>query len=367
MNNELSQNTEQFDADLQDRNIDTIQELSEFLTEVKENENSDTALAHALNAQLQVLNAINSPSLSCSVYDLMLDSLKKAVEKAKSPEEKKEYQRSAAIMTNSMVFFMEAKLHWEENKWSKTGQELLKNACNLVAESSVALLKIKTGSVILSSDLGIEMFENLMSNVGGFFSKVVDWFAKWGQIEQYEREFYKFLLNLSEKMHKYHDIYGNQALLGELLLRYKNELVKNSNDKTEELRELNPNNSALIIKPFKDKTLMIKNILIVLLSLSSLFNVFLIFNWIGGDSWLESFSDSNLFNPLFNFHFGFLGIHFLLKLIIIGLPMILPITGLKKLGAIKEYEVNKYRSLEANQKYKIKEQYFIELAKMYRY
>ena len=367
MDNELSQNAEQFDADLQSRNISTIQELSGFLTEVKENENSDTALAYALNAQLQVLNAINSPSLSCSVYDLMLDSLKKAVEKTKSPEEKEEYQRSAAIMTNSMVFFMEAKLHWEEDKWSKTGQELLKNACNLVAESSSALLKIKTGSVLLSSDLGIEMFENLMSNVGGFFSKVIDWFGKSQRIEQYEDEFYKFLLNLSDKLHKYHSIYGNQALLGELILRYKDELIIRADDKSKKLKELDPDSPVLKPLPDFKENMMLKYTLIGASILLSLFTLFVVFNWIAGDGWLESFGESALFYPLFNFHFGFLNLHFLIKLLIIVFLIGLSGMGFKGITELSDRAYQKYQILQAEWMYNVNDQYFIELAKLYRY
>ena len=42
----------------------TVDNLSYVLTELRDQEASDSALAYALNAQLQVLGVINSPGLS---------------------------------------------------------------------------------------------------------------------------------------------------------------------------------------------------------------------------------------------------------------------------------------------------------------
>lgn len=346
--------------------IETVDDLSGVLTDVKNQESSDSALAHALDAQLQVLAVISSPGLSASAYDLMFDSLKSAVQKAQTEKEKEEYQRCAAVMTNSMVFFLHAKLYWENDKWSKEGQELLKNACNLVVDSSVALLKIKTGAIMLEGNAAAQMFENLIANAGGLLNRVIDWFGKGDRIEQYANEFQLFLVSLFDKLAKYKKIYGDQVLLSELVLRYKDDLLETAGDKTAGLRRLNPDNQALVpMKEFKDKFAKTRVLFKILFGCLAAFTIFTFFNWVAGDKWLELFGKTFLFEPLFAYHFFFLEFGWFIKLVIIIALAAASQAGFEFIKKRDEMQIFSYQADAENRLLNIADQYYVEIAELY--
>ena len=344
----------------------TVDNLSYVLTELRNQESSDSALAYALNAQLQVLSVINSPGLSISLYDLMIDSLKMAIQKARSWQEKAEYQRCAAIMTNSMVFFLHAKLCWEGDRWSEQGISLLKSACNLVSDSAIALIKIKTGAVLLDDSLGTEMFYNLISNANGFMNKLFDWFVSGDRVAQYQNEFYIFLLRLFDKLERYHTIYGQQVLLKELILRYKDELVFVAGDKSCDLMRLDPNSPFLESPPpFKDRFKLMRSVLSGIPFLLVLVVVFIVFNIFAGDKWLESFGSTALFYPLFSFHFFFLEFSTSIQVsIIIALLVGARLISIRK-NNIGKKALEDYQRDETARIYCIADEYFTEIANLY--
>ena len=324
----------------------TVDNLSYVLTELRDQESSDSALAYALNAQLQVLGVINSPGLSISLYDLMIDSLKMAIQKARSWQEKAEYQRCAAIMTNSMVFFFDARLYWEKNTWNEQGIALLKNACNLVADSSTVLIAKTTKTPVVNNVLGNRMFYSLTSNTNGFFDDLIDWFIKGFRIDKYRSEFHNFLLQLFEKLERYRDIYGRQVLLCELIYRYKGTLAPLAGDKRAGLKRLLPNFWQRI--SFLSVVVYPLLIGVIILLIGGI--IFVIFNWFSGDKWLELFGKTVLFYPLFSFHFFLLNCNTLVK---IGSIIVLLVLFL-----IATLFGNKYFTY-------IADRYFTEIAKVY--
>ena len=314
--------------------ITSIDHLSYVLTELRNQESSDSALAYALDAQLQVLSIINGPKLSISFYDLMLDSLKTAIQRAGNQQEKEEYRRCAAIMTNSMVFFFDARLYWE------------KNTCNLVADSSTVLIAKTTKTPVVNNGLGNRMFYSLTSNTNGFFDDLIDWFIKGFRIDKYRSEFHNFLLQLFEKLERYRDIYGRQVLLCELIYRYKDTLAPLAGDKRAELKRLLPNFwqrisfLSVVVYP-----LLIGAIILLIGGI-----IFVIFNWFSGDKWLELFGKTVLFYPLFSFHFFLLNCNTLIKISIIIVLLVLLL--------IATLFGNKYFTC-------IADRYFTEIAKVY--
>ena len=50
--------------------------------------------------------------------------------------------------------------------------------------------------------------------------------------------------------------------------------------------------------------------------------IFFLFNWWGGDTWLESIESDAVFFPLFSIHFSIVGIPFLLKLLVVILSVL---------------------------------------------
>jgi hypothetical protein len=158
-------------------NVTTVAELSDVLTDLKDKQDSESALAYALKAQLQVLTVVQHPELSSSPFDLMLESLKNAVQRAENEKQKADFQQKAAVMTNSMVFFMEAKLYYEGDKWKKEGQDILKEACGMLAESACALALTPVGGLgaaVIAKKLCASLLQNILSNRGGFITRVIE-------------------------------------------------------------------------------------------------------------------------------------------------------------------------------------------------
>ncbi|MDH8702755.1 hypothetical protein M2138_002126 [Dysgonomonadaceae bacterium PH5-43] len=311
-------------------NVKTIPELSNFLVDLKRKQDSDSALSFALNAQLQVITVVQRINLASSPFDLMLESLKNAVQKSTTEQMKEEYQRRAAIMVNSMIFFMEAKMYYEEDKWEKEGQNILKEGCKMLAETTTDLaLTSVTGGVIPSgftNSLANKLLSDIVSNRGGLISRVIDWVAKSDRIENNKIEFYQFLETSFDKLSKYHSLFGNSLLLHNLILRYKNNLKIYGFDKSAELYAIDPKNKIL-------RQMRIRNRMSSFLRIVSIIAIiFCLFNAWGGDKWVESLANTALFDVAYHFHFWFLDLSWFFQLIIIllaALPLII-LTNSKK-------------------------------------
>jgi len=120
--------------------IESVMDLQNMLTKIQDAQDADSALACSIEAQLQVISVLNSPEMASSPLDNMIQQLEGAVKAAESEEQKKDIQMRASLMATNMVFFMEAKLRYFEDKHSKAGKDLLKNGCNLLAQSAVGII-----------------------------------------------------------------------------------------------------------------------------------------------------------------------------------------------------------------------------------
>jgi predicted nucleic acid-binding Zn-ribbon protein len=202
--------------------VATIPQLKDQLLAMRDAENSDAALTYAVEAQLQVLDVLNSPAMTSSCFELMIESLYKALQKTPDEQQQKELQYRAAIMAQNMIFFMEAKLRYEENKHSEQGKALLKKGCSLLAESASGIMTggISGGVKIMSGKL----FDNLMHE-DGFFNMLFDFITKKERIEKNNKEFDDFIVNFFGKLDRYRSIFGKSILLSELVHRYKERLI----------------------------------------------------------------------------------------------------------------------------------------------
>ncbi|WP_010256936.1 zinc-ribbon domain and TM2 domain-containing protein [Treponema primitia] len=203
--------------------LTTIPQLKDHLMQLSNSRDNDEALALAAKAQLQVLEVINSPAMVSSVFDLMIESLYRAYGKTKNEDETKELQMRASLMVQNMVFFMEAKVRYEEDKFSKQGKELMQKGCSLLAESATSIIAAGPlgGIKIMSSKL----FDDLNSK-NGFFSMLFDFIGKKERVQKIKDEFDVFLVGFTEKLVRYNNIFGKSVLLSELIYRYKDKLIE---------------------------------------------------------------------------------------------------------------------------------------------
>jgi hypothetical protein len=203
--------------------INDIASLQDRLTAIREAEDNDSALTCAIEAQLQVLDTLNSPEMSSSTFDLMIQALNRGLQHVTSESEKKEMQERASIMVVNMVFFMEAKLRYEEDKFSVQGKELLKKGCTLLAQSSSGMLRGGiTGGV---KTLGAKLYDDIANN-GGFFDMLFDFIGKKERLAKSQTEFRDFIFQFIGKLDRYSGIFGKSVVLSEFVLRYKDMMIE---------------------------------------------------------------------------------------------------------------------------------------------
>jgi len=203
--------------------VATIPQLKDQLIAMKDAKSSDAALTYAVEAQLQVLDVLNSPAMTSSCFDLMIESLSRALQMTSEEQQKKELQNRASIMVQNIIFFMEAKLRYEENKHSEQGKVLLKKGCSLLAESASGIMSggLKAGVKIM----GGKLFDDLVKE-DSFFSMLFDFIDKEERIEKNNREFDTFIADFFGKLDRYKNVFGKSILLTELVHRYKDRLIK---------------------------------------------------------------------------------------------------------------------------------------------
>jgi hypothetical protein len=231
--------------------ITTTTQLRSYLESIQSTVNADTMIAYAVSAQLRVLEMIQTVTLTSSVFDLFIEALHHAVQKA-NDEERIDIQRKAAVMVNSFFFFLEARTQMKiielkkelekiENEEIELCKNLIKQACGLLSESSAALLQKSIPGIKFVVNLFADLAEKT-ENGRGFFNDLIDFFFQSSWERSLERrskeekarknlsalwpEFYDFMELSFEKLNRYKELFGKSIVLRELVARYKNKLIE---------------------------------------------------------------------------------------------------------------------------------------------
>ncbi len=346
--------------------ISCIEDMCNYLTCAKVPD-SKKVLREALNTQIKVMQAVSSPELSNRPFDLIFEYLNLAVQNAESVEEKTSYQKHVTYLINTVVFFMEARLYWEKKKFTQEGKKILEQGVDVLVDAFKTVVEVAAildeGEEINIAKLKKDVLDSLISSTGMFLKRCINWFFKKERVAQYQTEFYTLMVNLFKKLDKYKKLFGKQLLLEQLILNYSEKIAYYAGDTTKNLRLINPNNSALKIP--KTPIVLVKCLRGVLWGASvimSIFILFLFFNWVSGDGWLESLSGSVLFTFLFNLHFWFLSFNWFLKLLLFACLGVALRYGIK-------YNIINFKLKESkltNDRFAtIAEQYFIELSEIF--
>jgi uncharacterized Zn finger protein (UPF0148 family) len=216
--------TTQPQAQVQKKQVDSIDGLQKHLSGLKDKE-GETALAYALNAQLQVLEVVQSSNLSTSIFDIMLESLDMAIERTENDSQRKLIQQKAAIMVNSMLFFMEAKIIYQKEKRKEDGVNLLKKACNMLADSAPAIVGLAaTGGASIAVDAN-KIFDSINKD-RSIIDRAVYFFTSGGKIAEMERDFFNFKANVLSKLNVYRVLFGKSILLAEIVDRLGSDMLE---------------------------------------------------------------------------------------------------------------------------------------------
>lgn len=234
---------------------DPFTQLEDVLNPVNIGEKHDKALTKAIESQLKILSVIRTPTLLGQTYNLILSAINDSITLAQTKEEKENYQRNAGLMLHSLVFFQEAQLSYEENNHNKESEQLLDMAVDELQQSvtsvalcaitggiggaAVAAKKISAKIVIEKACLGIKN-SNFISH---FFKHLF----KKKQLEQQRKEFYHFLVAVFDKLNRYRKNFGNnQIILAEMINDYREKIIEDAGDKTEELKRLAEQNGEIL-------------------------------------------------------------------------------------------------------------------------
>ncbi|MCC8095919.1 MAG: hypothetical protein LIP05_11515 [Tannerellaceae bacterium] len=195
-------------------------------------ENSKVAISNAIKAQLEVLKFVEHPEMYESTFDTMIEYLDYALQTAEE-KEKKDLQRKAAVMINSMIFFLRAKHTFEANKNEAEGERLLLQASDILADSINGFIQNidsepTTALIITGIGLANALFLEKKQSGKTFFSRLIGFIYIDNKLAQQEDKLYALIASVIEKMNRNKEIFGQSRLLAEFVLRYKDELVARS-------------------------------------------------------------------------------------------------------------------------------------------
>jgi len=186
-----------------------------------------TALSYAINAQLQLLKAIDSKTLSLGLFNLMIESLNQALKICNDENQKDFLQEKACLMIASFISFKDAKWRYEAREDKEEVEKTLKQACEMLVDTAGAILSAYTGNVDLLLMSGQELYKTI-SKDKSFLGKFLDIITGKAAEKAFkkEKDHYSFLQSAFEKIYKYQPLFGKSSVLAELAQDYKNDIIE---------------------------------------------------------------------------------------------------------------------------------------------
>lgn len=207
--------------------INSFEDMESFIEDLKVG--ASDSLVSSLNAQLQVIRYASSPQLVSTMFDSLIQNIKKSKEYANSKRETDLCEERGSLMIHNFVFFMKAKLVCAAEENEKEGLKLLEEAGKqlssaifdlaLVAATKGTNRKVSVKNLFENLDKSKYFFGGLMSYV--FKKKINEKINK-----RKEEEFYETLKILFSKLEKRKDIIGKSNLIAGLVDNYKDDLIK---------------------------------------------------------------------------------------------------------------------------------------------
>jgi len=239
---EVTEHNEAESKELQRQNNGEIQDIEQLenklkdysskLSSLSKETDHKIVLANSLKAQLEVISVAKNPSLCKSALDLMIQSLSEAAEEIDDEKELRNIQKRAALMTNNMIFFFDAYIHYQEDKKSNEGQKLLEKACDTLAKTTNDIFKeIADDPKILAGGIKSIAFvsgKTLVKNIidEGLINKILDFIFKEKRLEELKNNYYDFLIEVIEKLKRHKRLFGRSVVLSELIHNKKREIAE---------------------------------------------------------------------------------------------------------------------------------------------
>lgn len=184
------------------------------------------ALMQTLQTQLQVLQTVQSATMTGMAMDNMILCLDKAVKMSSNETEKNNIREAFASMFQNYYFFQEANVRCAAIKNQEESAELLKQAGSMLSKAVT-----KTAVTVAQGNLDMNSIDvrNIFDSEEirkGYIKKLFSWFADKKIIKEKEDEFYKTVENLFETYDQHAELLGPSFLSKGMLSRYRKDLVE---------------------------------------------------------------------------------------------------------------------------------------------
>lgn len=226
--------------------INSLPELERYLETLALQAND--SVEAALKAQLQVVRYVQTPRLTDSTFDLLLENIKHALRYAETPRESERIREQAAVMVNNYIFFMDAKLQYEKESYRREEKklleqkwDLLQEGCEMLAQSVAEVISMTRGATPAQRALLQEAIKKSLTKVltpqdnqaEGWFRRILNWWkreriveAQQEAWEERQGEFLQTLHALTLKLNKQRAMLGTSDIIAGLIRRYANDMTR---------------------------------------------------------------------------------------------------------------------------------------------
>ena len=205
------------------KSITSIGGLESFVSSLESG--ASPAVMLALKSQMQVLQYVQSPTMTMMAIDNVLTCLYKSLQSAGSDKEKEALRDSYSSLIQSFIFVNEAQLRYEIEEDKQETINLLSQAGNMLSSSVQTVASMATGGVVDS----IPKIANVLAKndeQDSFLGKLIKAKGKKEMIEEKKRSFDETLMYIFETLGNYAQLIGPSIQLHGMLKRYADGLVK---------------------------------------------------------------------------------------------------------------------------------------------
>ena len=204
--------------------ITTIEEFENALRTLKQG--ASASLISALNAQLQVIQYIQSPKLVDSSFDLLFSNLRKSI-RATTKEQRGVVRERAQLMIHNYIFFLQAKLDYMIEDHSAAGKEVLIQATENIVTAAQELLQ--EGGISMEINQYLVATKIVSKFDGNFIQKVWNFLFGSSRIQQKYEDLMETLYLLFKKFKRNRKLIGESDIIPELIHRYRSEVATYKN------------------------------------------------------------------------------------------------------------------------------------------
>lgn len=208
--------------------IDSLDGLSNYLYALQPD--ASPAVTMALQSQLQVLQYVQSPTMTLMVVDNVMVMLHKALKSAESNEQREALRESFASLLQSLIFVTEARLRYEVDSNKEESVRLLADAgdmlMNSVSSTAMMVVPIAAGVKVGKA---LPRMVNVLSGQNeqkGFLARLMMVKGKKAIIEEKKAEFDKTLNYIFDTLDSYAELIGPSIQLHGMLKRYADGLLE---------------------------------------------------------------------------------------------------------------------------------------------